>query len=537
MEFTPTKMDLDSNFKQQVFVGKITDLPTEILIKIFEYLGFEDLKSASCECRQWFNITSIDTLLMKYPLVLHGNLRLNEPPLSVFLNSIKRHPDPKVKGFLTKNEVRGFQHIKFKLDKNYHIDEMDHLHYIFFMIKYGKFVKRLDLININSTYLPRIVRRFPYLQTLSVDSLECVEAMETLPSTIETLIVKKVDAFDTTACIDDLLEESKNLKHLIFKKTRMLFEDGEPKHIVIRIKDWEPKYITSRKITCSESLNNFALRFGSINLYFQNLNVAERTEIDTKDVYKISIEGSNDNRFDLYALADLPNLRTLVIYELGNPCMEFHQQIVMPTVKKFILAVRTDVCQFCFKTIIDSFPNLAALTVFKGAITNDFMTILSDNCKNLKSLHVDVHADVERYDTLIPVGLLQLEEIEINIIMSVRIEDLSLSSGYNPNMKKFTFYVEDEIYPARPFLNFNNFPRQWPNLISLTIDLKLISLEAAEVILKGWPKLTYFSICLRGDNESFLELFHPSFVRLITQYSKYLESFHYFVLNLNEIPD
>lgn len=504
-ELKRIKLDLDDEPDQQVGVCKITDIPTEILIKIFDFLPLEDFKAANLVCRQWFNIASMELFLMKYPLVLYGSFNCSEPPLSVFFD---------VKEGVPKTS-RDFKYLRVKLEnrqtlKPKHFSKLNTL-----VSKIGKKVKRLDLINFKSKYYQSFIDQFPNLTILGIEFFYCLKYIKFLPPKLVTLIVSR-DHLVVKSDISEILNRFVQLKNIIISEAKLRVCFGR-----LEVDAELPDETAVPLVHINNEFQKFCRNINDAIYIMKNLDIRVKQTIACEDIREVML----DSPTNLTVLAQLKKLETLNLNGLWDifGCIEFHSKTLMPSVKKFNLT-QMKICPICFKTLIESLPGLIDIFVFFSGLE-----IIKDieHCKKLKSLCCLIETNDVNKDVLLLEGFEELKEITFIYRANDCFLDKELNIGYKPNIEKFTLIANDVDSAPERLLNLEKFCMQWPNLTSLSLGLETFTLEAAEIILKGWPKLTYLSVHLYSEDKNFLERFCSGFIKLITKHCEFLKTFEF----------
>lgn len=250
-----------------------------------------------------------------------------------------------------------------------------------FLAHLGREVQVLDISSMDVKFLkdPNFLLFFPQLKKLTVTKLDSLCALKSFPNTLEHVHSK-------------ILFTMENLERLhSIKSFNLLTSDSI---------QWGTNWLyannnvsTTRTYTLDENLE-VLLKFHTLRdvNFICNTNFIDAPTITFNDVLGMNVEAPPS----IFSSLDIfPNLQSLCIkwragWDPEPYCFNFHQPLLCVGVTE--LEIARDSCQrcfWCFRSIIDSFPNVKKIVLRNGDIINQRLKYIFFKMPNLIHLVTD----------------------------------------------------------------------------------------------------------------------------------------------------
>lgn len=267
-----------------------------------------------------------------------------------------------------------------------------------FLSTLGKDVQFLDLTTDGMKLLedPDSLMMFPQLKELTLWKIGDLARFEQFPESLEHIHTNQLSIMELTKDIEPL-QKIKNLKSWTADKAQL--KGGLDALIQIAAQFGT---ISSSIFSLNETFQLFLESLQDLeNIYLKFSNNFIGTPVVTfADVTEISLKGQPKT---FTQFNEFPNLRSIDIswdrnQNATSSCFNFHQKVVCPKVEELRIDwIRDRTCMGCFRTLIDSFPNMKKLILNHCRFGNEHIKYICFKLPKLKHLEIESNQVSSRF--------------------------------------------------------------------------------------------------------------------------------------------
>lgn len=447
----------------------------QVLLEIFSYLSPRDRRNAALVCKNWLDVTQHVSFATDYTLQFtdfHFDDSLTL--VKVFDNCIRTFPYLKMFGRISWTSEEVIRRVL----KNIGPGVID-------------FKSDCDWLEFLQMIQP--LQYFPNLKTLRVRDVNFIRQFPNLPPSLEHIHVDYLQNMEPKNIVDQL-KKHPGLKNITANVCRL--EGGlgylirlaqvfqEAAHTFVNL-DFQLKMLLIE-------LNDEYTQNVSINC---NNNFLEDKNISIDDVTCIKVRQGIKTYEPLQRFPNLVGLDVIYEPNIEFICFFGHNIFLLPKLTMFRMSNTKNTCMHCFRTMIDSFPNLQKLVLQDCCFRDEHFKVINQKLVKLQKLEIKsnkltdaiIFGDREEY---LIANLTRLKSLSIQDTYLVT--DTGLSKW--PCMPNLVEISLGQVAPCS-LRAIGKFVDALPNIKSFRIgDDSDLNDPKLEYMVRGWPKLRRLAI-------------------------------------------
>lgn len=310
------------------------------------------------------------------------NLQNDLPPVSTLMNSSHQYR----KLCLGQNITCENPELAKKLFEHLgqHVQELN--------MTYSVYLKSLALLQ-----EPDFLLLFPELRSLYVDSMKRLGEFQKFPQFLEHVRTEELDIEEMPHVLDYLNKNISNLKSLT--TDRLLLQLSSVKDEMNPVTRFFSTDDSCDKVL--QSIQEFLVWIKVTTNFVANpmIKLEDVTEFITEDGNTLAKGFRKPTATELFSFSLFPNLTSIELKwdkdfymptnQAGTTCYHAHETVLCPKVNHLEFESLIYLCTGCWKSIIDSLPNLTTLSLLDNEFSIDQIKYIFYKLPQLKHLAVE----------------------------------------------------------------------------------------------------------------------------------------------------